>query len=250
MEDTNSLVAYFDESGTHDQYGLSPATCIAGFIGTTETWELVAAKWDLAMNGSIFHYTDYKNEAELLDQLAVILASSELQVVSAGFLGDWKEVISYNTDWKIRFPSCYNALFEMCVDQMDRFSAQLWKNQTIKMIFAEQHQYEKRVEEIWRTMQGNELWQKIESFNYGTPKNYPQLQIADMLAHEIFQCMKVMNKDSEVWYKWPLVKKLLDRGIVGVAGYHTAESFIEMMKKNESNGKQYLKNISKNKRDP
>jgi hypothetical protein len=239
---TALLHAYFDESGTHNQYGRQ-VTLVSGFIGTSREWRRVNKAWTLAMNGETFHYTDYQLEGGLLARLADILAESRLCVVSAGFSGDWDKAISHKSGWKIRFPSCYHLVFEQCAEHMDRLSVDQWNNEPIATMFSRQNEYAKRSEEVWRTAKGNGLWQNLISFTYGDPGRFPQLQAADMIAHETFQCLKV--GDDLVWQRWPLVRRFLAENAFVFGGYHSTETFIEMMKRSEEGGRKYLRTVPK-----
>ena len=233
------LRAFFDESGIHAG---SPVTFVAGFIGSSEEWAEVRAKWQSVMNGEVFHYKNMRAD-ERLDQLADILATSRLQVVSAGFSGDWKQAISHKPDWKRRFPSCYHFVFEACIEQMERWTTKLWQGQSIALVFSQQHEYAKRAEEVWRTFRGNGYWKNFVSFSYDHP-DLPELQAADMVTYETFQCIKAGTE--EAWHRWPLAKRLLKNNVPLYGGYHTPETFVAMMEHSERNGRIFLKNVPKN----
>jgi hypothetical protein len=235
------LHGYFDESGTHAQ-SWEPVTFVAGFVGTTRAWRNVRKQWTGATGGKVFHYKD-RPEQDLVAKLADILAASKLQVVAAGFCGDWNRAISHKPDWKKRFPSCYHAVFEMCVEQMDRWSASLWDNEPLSVMFSRQNEYADRALELWRAMQGNGYWPNLIDFGYGAPEVYPQLQSADMIAYETYQCLKVNTQ--EVWEQWPLVRLLIANGAPLRGSYHTPETFIEMMEHSERDGRQYLKTVKR-----
>jgi hypothetical protein len=230
------LRAYFDESGTHAG---SPVVFIAGLMGSLEKWDETCLQWQEAMKGEIFHYTAFYTETELLNNLAEIISSSGLQFIGAGFSGNWEKAISTEADWVKRFPSAYNFAFEMCIEQITR----AWPDSQIELIFSEQNQYEKRAEEVWRTFRGNGYWKNFIDFSYETPKRLSELQIADMVVHETFQCMKAGT--LEAWNKWPLMKRLVKSDNTYSGGYQTEKSFIEMMRRADKDGRQYLKTIPK-----
>jgi hypothetical protein len=234
------LSAFFDETGIHAG---APVTFVAGFIGTDDQWAKVCDHWDVEMNGEVFHYKTMCLEEERLDRLAVILASSELQVIAAGFCGDWNKAISHKPDWKNRFPSCYHFALETCVDQMDQWAAEGWNSEPIALMFSRQNEYAKRAEEIWRTFRGNGLWNNFVSFAYGDPETVLQLQPADMIAYETFQCMQ--SNAAETCQKWPLVKRLLAKGAPLLGNYMTTESFIQNMEESDRKGRIILKTVPK-----
>jgi hypothetical protein len=235
------LHAFFDESGTHNQYG-NQATLVSGFIAPDDDWKEVNKAWIAEMKGETFHYKNFALEEDTLNNLAEILSASTLSVVSAGFRGNWDKAISHGDRWSIRFPSCYHMVFEMCVNEIDRLSAELWGNEPVAIMFSRQNEYAKRAEDVWRTATGNGLWPNLAYFGYGSPEDRPELQMADMIAHETFQCLK--DGSDSVWQEWPLVKRLLQDDLPPrFGGYHSEETFIEMMKRSEEGGRKYLKTV-------
>jgi hypothetical protein len=236
------LHAFFDESGTHQQHH-NQVTLISGFIAPADDWDEINRAWVGETKGDAFHYKDFALETELLDSLAEILAASTLEVVTAGFRGDWDKAISHRNDWSKRFPSCYHLIFEQCVEQIDRLSAEHWGNEPVAIMFSRQNEYAKRADEVWRTMTGNDLWPNLQYFGYGDPAKRPELQMADMIAHETYQCLK--DGSDAVWQEWPLVRRLLNEDRPRLGAYHTTESFIEMMERSERGGRKYLKTVPK-----
>src|SRR5208337_2242557 len=231
------LRAYFDESGVHAG---SPATIIAGFIGSRAQWRSAAKKWKPIVGDLVFHYKDMRKEERLISELADLLSESGLGVVAAGFSGDWSRAIAHGSDWSRRFPSCYHMIFEHCFWQMDRYSKEHWNGEPIAVMFSRQDEYAKRAEEVWRAYKGNELWKNIVSFSYGDPELSP-LQAADMIAYETFQCI---GADSpEVWDNWPLVRRLLARRDPKMFGsLYDEGAFVAMMKRGDAD-RQYLRAV-------
>lgn len=240
------LRAFFDESGTHAG---SPVTAICGFIGSRNQWRRVGPKWRKAMNGKVFHYKHMRMEGKLLDRLATILCDSGLTVVGGAFAGDWERAIhSGAADWPTRFPSCYGMVMEMAAQRMERISREQWQNEPIAITFSRQDEYAKRAEEIWRTYKGNGHWSHIVHFGYGAPEDFFELQTADMIAHETFQCLKEGASGGWAWNKWPLVRKLLenDRPMHGFA--QTEEQFVKMLLEEDRKGRRYLQTVEKPKK--
>jgi hypothetical protein len=221
-------------------------TLVSGFIAPADDWTEVNKAWVAEMKGETFHYKNYAVETELLENLAEILSASTLNVVSAGFRGNWERAISAGDGWSRRFPSCYHLVFEQCIQQIDELSAELWGKEPVAIMFSRQNEYAKRAEEVWRTATGNDLWPNIQYFGYGDPEKLPELQMADMIAHETFQCLK--DGTETVWKEWPLARRLLEDELPHrYGGYHTEETFIEMMKRSEEGGRKYLKAVPKKK---
>jgi len=204
------LRAYFDESGIHAG---SQTTIICGFIGPRNEWRRVARKWQKAMKGKVFHYKEMRNETKLLERLAKILAESRLAGINMGFLGDWDRAIrSGPPHWSTRYPSCYQLVLEMCVGHLENHSKAAWDGEPIALIFSRQDEYAKFAEKIWRAQRQRGLWTSIVEFGYGDPEP-PELQTADMIAHEAFQCAReVFERGASalhVWEKWALVSRIV-----------------------------------------
>jgi hypothetical protein len=237
----DSLIACFDESGTHNQYG-HQVTLVSGFIGSAAEWNLMANAWHQVMGGKTFHYKDYRLETDLLAQLADIIAARNLIPISAGFCGDWEKAISHGDGWSVRFPSCYHMVFEQCLEHVNRLSDEHWNSKPVVLMFSRQNEYAARAHEVWRTTTGNGLWPNLTHFGFQDPSQFPHLQAADMIAHETFQCLK--SGTDIVWKEWPLVRRLLDnQGKAMFGGHHSNETFIVMMERSEREGRKYLKTV-------
>jgi hypothetical protein len=237
------LRAFFDESGTHTG---SPVTTICGFLGSRNQWRRVGGRWRQVMGGRVFHYKDMRTEDTLLDKLSTVLADSGLEVVGGGFVGDWERAIhSGAPDWSTRFPSCYSMIMEMTAQRMESVTNTSWHGEPIAVTFSRQDEYAKRAEEVWRTFKGNGFWPHITTFAYGSPDENFELQAADMIAHETFQCLKESTTGGWGWDKWPLVRKLLDcnRPMHGFA--QTEEQFVKMLREQDQAGRQYLGTVEK-----
>lgn len=229
------LHAYFDESGTHAG---APATVVSGFIGTAEEWAAVRLKWEAALGGKAFHYRKMggRSFTELREELADILATSTLQVVTGGFLGNWENVVWLGFDWQKRFPTPYHFVMELCISQMEVWAKEHWNDDPISLVFSRQKEYRKRAEEVWNTYRGNGLWPKFASFTYGDPDTLPELQTADMIAYETYQCI---GKPG-AWKNWPLVSRLLKGAIQPLGAHHDEDSFVRMLAKTDAEGRTYL----------
>jgi hypothetical protein len=205
------LRAYFDESGIHAS---SETTIICGFIGSRSEWRRVVHKWQKTMKGKVFHYKNMRKETKLLEKLATILAESRLAGINMGFLGNWDRAIkSGAADWPTRYPSCYQLVLEMCVGYLEKHSTPLWDGEPIVLTFSRQDQYAKFAEQIWRSYRESGRWNYIVGLGYGDPE-LPELQAADMIAYEAFQCAREVfergaSASPQVWGKWPLVSKII-----------------------------------------
>jgi hypothetical protein len=231
------LRAYFDESGIH---GGSKTTIICGFIGPRSDWRRVARKWQKTMKGEIFHYKEMRNETQLIEKLATILGESRLAPIAMGFLGDWDRVInSGEPHWPIRFPSCYQVVLEMCIHNLERHSQKLYEGEPIVLTFSRQDTYAKFAEEIWRAYKDAGRWKYVKGFRYGDPED-PELQTADMIAYEAFQCAREVYEHGQtasplVWERWPLIKKLFASSKTLLGDLMDEERLIKALREAERN---------------
>jgi hypothetical protein len=231
------LRAYFDESGIH---GGSRTTILSGFIGSRNQWRRIAVRWQKAMKGEIFHYQKMRLERALLERLANILGESGVEAISAGFLGDWDRAIhSGAPDWPTRFPSCYQFIFEVCVQQMEKHSKLLWNGEPVALIFSRQDQYAKFAEEIWRKYKDGGQWASIAGFGYGDP-SMPELQTADMIAHEVFQCTRQVyeigqSASPNIWQNWPLIRRLTESRRMMFGSSFSEETLVETLREQDKN---------------
>jgi hypothetical protein len=198
------------------------------------------------MKGRVFHYTKMRFDAKLIEKLAATLGESDLEVITSGFLGDWDKAINSGAaDWPIRFPSCYQFILETCVQQMEKHSKLLWNGEPIGLIFSRQEQYAKFAEEIWRHYKASDMWPSIVGFDYGDPA-MPELQAADMIAHEAFQCARQVyergaSASPDVWEKWPLVKRLVASRRLMLGTNYSERTLVEMLIEQDKNRRYFRK---------
>ena len=190
------------------------------------------------MKDRVFHYKNMRMECELLNKLAGILSDSRLEVVSSGFVGDWNRAIHSGAhDWPIRFPSCYHMLFEACAQHMEMYSEREWRHERIAVTFSRQDEYARRAEDVWRAYQLDGKVNHIARFGYGAPEDYAELQMADMIAYETFQCLK--RGIDDVWFQWPLIKRFIESGHKMRGLYIMENDFVRWMHEGDRN-RRYL----------
>jgi hypothetical protein len=229
------LRAYFDESGIHAG---SQTTIICGLIGPRSDWRQVARKWQKAMKGRIFHYKNMRNETKLLERLATIVFESRLVGINMGFLGNWDRAIrSGPTHWGTRYPSCYQMVLEMCVGNLEKVSSD---GAQIALTFSRQDHYAKFAEKIWRAHRDRGQWNHIVRFGYGDPV-LPELQAADMIAYEAFQCAReVFERGASPFHvskKWPLLKQVVAAHKPMLGSVMSEETLIQMLRKQDAKAK-------------
>jgi hypothetical protein len=193
------ILGYFDESGTHAE---AAVTMIAGYVATAEVWAVISEAWaselaplsDYGINW--FHTGDCLHGARgwrrvprakrdhLVERLSNILAASEVSAVWAGVNADqWDQHTS--PAFKVRFPKPYDLCFHEVVRQLWWWSRHNADGTPIRIVFAEQKEYQNRsiaIHEAWRRHPDVDRF--IGSLTFSSPRKLIPLQTADLLAFE------------------------------------------------------------------
>jgi hypothetical protein len=199
------LKAYFDESGTHRNPGV---TCIAGYVGTVDEWAPVETRWQellapYAQHGlTYWHQTDYRArdgqfagiEPELSDiifnALVRVIRDSELQVIWNGIDADaFDRVVPPQFARAGREFKPYELCFYWIIRQLDRWRLQrgYQESDRIAMVFAVQDEYNDRSDMTLKSWQRAGLMQEFLPLMFDFPKHVPALQPADILVNEMYR---------------------------------------------------------------
>jgi hypothetical protein len=216
------LQAYFDESGLHQA---SPATLIAGFVGRAEDWLRVETEWRaaLAPHGiTEFHYHEFENRTgpwepmerwcrdPIRDALAGIIGKSPLIPIGFGFVGEWEPTAVTHPLWKPEsYPTAYSWCFEGSMNLLVRCCREVYASQPVTVIFAQHEQFAERALREFDKFKRNHRWETlVDPIVLGSPSKVPALQMADMLAYELYQALR-KNRDKR--FTWPLLDALWSR---------------------------------------
>ena len=110
------------------------------------------------------------------------------------------------------------------------------------LTFSRQDQYAKFAEKIWRTYREAGQWHYVVGFGYDDPE-LPELQTADMIAYEAFQCAREVYEHRQlasplIWEKdWPLIKKLQASKKKLLGKMMDEERLIEMLREGDKKSK-------------
>jgi hypothetical protein len=229
------LSGYFDESGIHAR---APATVISGFVGPIDAWEKIVQPWRKALGEfdlEVFHYSDLRNILEewkrdcLCQELARILETSDLRVVSAAFQGNWDRCVQQTPELSNFYPSSYALCFELCCAYISSLSEAHWQNEDVALMFSHQTEHIPKAIELFCLYKDNDRWPHIVSATPGDPRKFVQLQAADMITYETYQSL--MGADKHAWKEWPLLMRLIERGAgVYPGALHDEETVVRMLK--------------------
>ncbi len=191
------LRSYLDESYNPQRM------LIAGFVGTDAEWEAVGEQWAEALekhDAPYFHGCELNMQRgpferwerwrcdALKKRCGKILSGSNLGEISAGFIGDWSSVTRQAPDMGERFPSAYAFCFEMAVAQMQRAAKRWYGGDSVACIFDVQDEHSPHATDVFKQRKALGLWPNVASVAYADDLDVIQLQCADMLSNENWQC--------------------------------------------------------------
>jgi hypothetical protein len=125
----------------------------------------------------------------------------------------------------------------MCVGHLENHSKAVFGGEPIALTFSRQDEYAKFAEKIWRAQRDRGLWSSMAGFGYGDPE-MPELQAADMIAHEAFQCAReVYEHDASAlraWEKWPLVSRIVASHKAMLGSIMSEERLLTILRKEDA----------------
>jgi len=249
------LKAFFDESGTHRG---SPATVVAGYVGTDEQFVVLARAWAAELKRAdlkTFHYAEFQNRlgvyktmsvparSLLVNGLAAAVVDSGVRVISGAFVGDFEQAITQGPNWRVRFDSSYSVAFDLVVLGLQQHSAANG-DEPVAVTFSRHDQYGRPARRIWRTHRHNGHWKWVHSCDYRNMRALPELQAADMIAYETYRSLKA--NDDEEFRKWPLIGRFIARDDNMIGGKVFSDTLVEVMTQIDIDGRQLLKDAPKN----
>ena len=234
------LIGYFDESGTHKE---APVAAIAGYIARVEEWEPIEIQWrqelaPLAAKGvKTFHMTHCQGQwgefsqvpklecDSLINRLSDILERADIKALwSAVDVPDWNAVTTPN--FRKVFPKPYDFCFQGVLREIMLWQRQhLDLNEEIQLFFSLQDEYEQRSLNAFKAWKaGNPDF--FKSLSYASPRDYPALQVTDMLSHLTNVEWRMiqhegLNERNNFGYN-PLLTKITKRNGMGRGGLYDA----------------------------
>jgi hypothetical protein len=209
-----ALRAYFDESGTHSDAGV---TGVAGFIGPAEEWTKLEEEWeeelerfakDTGHNIKDFHAYECEHGQEFwfgidrsireayYQRLArVLVKHTQLMGISFSIENDqWNAFAT--PEFMDRYSSPYQLCAESCFQQVASYSTNRAAGSAVALVFAEHSTYSKHIQEAFSYYMSNKVWSHINSFTTASPKDCTPLQAADMLSYESYRYWGEISKGN------------------------------------------------------
>lgn len=191
------ISAYFDESGTDGQLGV---TVLAGFVGTEAQWTTLEKAWNAARDtfgfktfhmfecfqgiGEFAHLGSLRHD--LLFKVARIIGDSGVRAVFCGVVDeDWRKVVT-DAGFLRKYPKPLDLCFEDIVLQMRGLGQANPHHERPALVFAHTPEYYARMAEIARVY-AHSPWHSayLGSITFSTPEELIPLQAADFIAHEM-----------------------------------------------------------------
>jgi hypothetical protein len=206
------LRAYFDESGLHENAGV---TGVAGFIGTADEWTNLENEWhselrrfasDTGRDIKGFHAYDCENGEDFwfgIDRsiresyyrrlaFAVSKYKGLRGVAIAVEIREWEKRASLQ--FKERYLSPYQLCAEHCFRQVASYSRNRASGSDVALVFAKHPKYSGHIREVFSYYMGNKLWANIKSLTFASPKDSYPLQCADMISYESYRYWEEIRK--------------------------------------------------------
>lgn len=190
--------AYFDESGTDGQLGI---TILAGFVGTEAQWTKVEQSWEAVRDtfgfkafhvvecfegvGEFAHLGDLRHD--LIFKISRILGESGVRALFSGVVDeDWRRVTAGEHQFRARFPKPLDLCFEDVVLQMREIGQANPHHDRPALVFAHQPEYHERMAEVARVY-SQSPWHStyLGRITFSTPQQLIPLQAADFISHEM-----------------------------------------------------------------
>jgi hypothetical protein len=191
------LKVFMDESGVHDG---SPIVTVAGYIGRPADWRDWTKTWLRTLRSAgikVYHAVDAQNltgefedwddvrVVELAKKLLPMIADSPIYSVAVGMdLRVFELAMQGRDDLRSVFGTPYVACAQWVMQIFLNVAHQAGNTERIAFVH-ENNSYHGQVYEAFNWIKENSnRGENVISLTFGTKKDYPPLQCADILAYE------------------------------------------------------------------
>ena len=246
------LVAYFDDSGTHDA---SEIVVMAGFIGTEEQWRPVDEAWAaklkeplpgkpplnrfhmancMARNGEFFGYSEADRDAVTNDFRQLILDAKLTGHVMAVDRIAWDEIIV--GPLRVIFGDAEWYCVRSCLDFAIKEAEKRDGDRGVHLIFDNrpevrkipfQNTFEKLQGRLYNGDSKFPNWAHLIGSTFLSSEAVRPLQAADMLAWESYAHAKRNLHDTLAPRPRPHLQRFVETGLI-TAGFADRDSIKEM----------------------
>ena len=191
------LYAYIDETGLNPQ---AKSVTVAGLVAPLQQWMQIQARWSKRMRATgidTFHaqpcrggHKDFKGMSEpdrnqLYEDLAQIASESQPQPVAGSVSKSAWDGAEKTEVFADRYPSHYSFCFDLCLTAINRIAEE--EGRRVIVIYAVNEQYLPRAQQVAQVYEASQRYLKwIAGCIPNTPAAVVPLQVADMLAYEVY----------------------------------------------------------------
>lgn len=206
-----SLVAYADESGTHDEHGLqrgSEYATVAGWLARKEHWERFTERWNDVLEEyqvPAFHLSEFddplgsdkpdwpylgwdRGRCDLFIQKLITVARDNTVLGISGSVSvkDYDEVVpewlkkDTHHPYHFSLQSFFDNILETLHDKMPHL---LLPHEQVAFFFEEQEEFEKKAIELYHKVKLRDVDNRMGSITFlQKGQRYRALEAADLLA--------------------------------------------------------------------
>jgi hypothetical protein len=226
-----TLVAYADESGTHDltgQHQGSEVAAVIGYVSWKDTWELFCSEWQKVLNDygiAVFHmsecmdkingpndpgwpyrnWSDTKRDAFIRSLIHVALDHAWFGVGGLLNVRDYDLVSPdwLKTDAEHPYHFCFQLFFDALLPMLEKVSEPpLPPEEQVAFFFDQNRQCEDRASKAFHLIKAlRDSKDRFGSITFATRKQHKPLQAADLIAYIIRQAQtrRIREGHQDSW---------------------------------------------------
>jgi hypothetical protein len=184
-----------DESGTHNG---SPVVTVAAYLGRPSAWRDWTAKWSRILRPiKVYHAVDAQHcrgefdgwtpaqVGELVEKLLPITANADIGAVSASiYTKVYEQYLTGRDDLRAIFGEPYIACLQRVMHVIMTIAANAGTGERVAFVH-ENNDYHESAYKCFHSVKNNFNYGcNVVSLAFGSKKDYPPLQTADILAYK------------------------------------------------------------------
>jgi hypothetical protein len=197
-----AVVAYLDESGTHNS---STCTVVAGYAGLQEQWLAFEKDWvavltkfkvttihgvELAAFKRQFKTWDDDRRTELLESIASLVSRHQLLAISACMINQDYDDAYASLPKRIQIDSKYAHCFRCCMVKVGSFVRELLPGAKVHYVLEDGHRNKGDARRLFDLSKKSEVslsrW-PLGDITFAGKVDYGALQLADLLSYSAYR---------------------------------------------------------------
>jgi hypothetical protein len=215
-----SLIAFADETGTHDRTGVHEGAEVAGVVGYLswkEDWDIFTGLWNEVLKHyevPVFHMSEFSDEIngpknpkwpyrgwsrEKKDQFIreLVANTRDNALIGVGGLVGVRDYDAIVPDWlktQIGHPYyfCFQLFFDTILDALTKFEHPFPPGEQVAFFFDQQQEFKNKALEVFDNLHAiKDVDNRMGAITFVRKEQYIPLQAADLLA---FRMRKVVTR--------------------------------------------------------